>query len=52
MNERAYKEIVDSEKELVKDRVRFLRERTLSPKINQKLWLLLLGLIETWDIVK
>lgn len=50
-----YSEIVDSERELVKDRVRFLtvynREcHFISDGVNQKLWLLLLGLIETWDM--
>jgi len=52
MNDGDYKEIVDSERELVPDRIRFLKERTLSAEVNQKLWLLILGLIETWDMIK
>ncbi len=52
MNEEDYKEIVDSERELIPDRIRFLRECTLSAEVNQKLWLLVLGLIETWDMIK
>ncbi len=52
MNDGDYKEIVDSERELIPDRIRFLKKGTLSAEVNQKLWLLVLGLIETWDLVK
>lgn len=52
MNNEDYKVIVDFESGLISNRVSFLKERTLPAEINQKLWLLLLGLIETWDIVK
>lgn len=52
MNNEDYKEIIDSERELMSNRARFLKERALSTEVNQRLWLLLLGLIETWDMIK
>ena len=53
MNDGDYLEIVNSERELVKARMRFLIDHSrVSDDVRQKIWLLLLGLIETWDLIK
>ena len=52
MNNDNYEEIVQSERELIPDRVYFLKTRIVETPIQRKLWLLVMGLIETWDMIK
>lgn len=52
MNNEDYKEIVDSERELIQDRVYFLKTRLIDSNVKSKVWLLVMGLIETWDMIK
>jgi len=52
MNDNDYEEIVQSERELIPDRVYFLTTRLIDSNVKSKVWLLVMGLIETWDMIK
>lgn len=53
MNDVDYREIVESERYHVSDRIHFLKYSSgITDNVRRKLWLLLFGLIETWDLVK
>ncbi len=52
MDNNDYEEIVQSERELIPDRVYFLKTRLIDSNVKCKVWLLVTGLIETWDMTK
>ena len=52
MNNNDYEEIIQSERELIPDRVYFLKTRLIDSNVKCKVWLLVAGLIETWDMIK